>query len=67
MLRTESDDVSEEVPEPGEKEFFDPHCQECLTKYKDPPPDTLIMYLHALKYSGAGWSYQTEIPAWANL
>ena len=49
------------------KEYYDPHCSECRTSYKDPPPDTLLLFLHALKYSGDGWSYQTPPPSWANL
>jgi len=47
--------------------YFDPHCGECKIDYKDPPPRTLVMFLHALKYSGEGWSYQTEMPDWAKL
>ena len=50
-----------------DSEFYDKHCQECRTVYRDPPPDTLVMYLHALRYSGDGWSYSTEMPAWATL
>jgi len=46
---------------------IDPHCAECKIEYKDPPADTLIMFLHALRYSGEGWSYQTEMPAWTKL
>ena len=46
---------------------FDPDCQECRLQYKDPPPDTLVMFLHALKYSGEGWQYQTDLPKWATL
>ena len=46
---------------------FDPDCQECRLQYKDPPPDTLVMFLHALKYSGEGWQYQTDLPQWATL
>ena len=50
-------------------EYFDEHCVECRTVYKDPPPDTLVMYLHALRYTcqHQGWSYSTEMPDWAKL
>ena len=50
-------------------EYFDAHCVECRTVYKDPPPDTLVMYLHALRYTcqDQGWSYTTEMPDWAKL
>jgi len=43
----------------------DPHCYECKVKYRDPSPADLMMYLHALRYQGNGWSYQTELPYWA--
>ena len=29
---------------------FDPKCPDCQLKYKDPTPEDLVMYLHALKY-----------------
>jgi len=45
------------------QKYFDKHCVECRTVYKDPPPDTLIMYLHALRYSGQDWSYSTAMPS----
>lgn len=44
-----------------------PNCAECLIRYKDPRPDELVMFLHALKYSGEGWSYETPMPEWAKL
>ncbi|XP_054284310.1 pseudouridylate synthase RPUSD2-like isoform X1 [Macrosteles quadrilineatus] len=45
----------------------DPHCYECKVKYRDPKPRDLVMYLHAWKYRGPGWSYQTELPEWARI
>lgn len=45
----------------------DPYCQECKVQYKDPKPGDLIMYLHAFKYSGPDWSYETPMPVWANV
>ena len=49
------------------KEYYDQHCAECKVKYRPPPKDTLVMFLHALKYSGEDWSYSTELPSWAIL
>ena len=43
----------------------DPDCRECKVTYNDPKPEELVMYLHALKYEGPGWSYRTSVPAWA--
>lgn len=45
----------------------DTHCYECKVKYRDPKPRDLVMYLHAWKYRGPGWSYQTELPEWAKV
>ncbi|XP_026844497.1 RNA pseudouridylate synthase domain-containing protein 2-like isoform X1 [Drosophila persimilis] len=43
----------------------DPHCYECKVHYRDPKSKDLIMYLHAWKYKGPGWEYETEFPVWA--
>ena len=53
------EEVVEEVTPLTEKEepggidetspYFDPFCPDCRVQYKDPPPDTLVMFLHALK------------------
>ncbi|PSN35204.1 RNA pseudouridylate synthase domain-containing protein 2 [Blattella germanica] len=50
-----------------EKVTVDEHCHECKVKFRDPSPSDLVMYLHALKYQGPGWSYQTELPDWASV
>lgn len=49
----------------GEKVTTDPHCYECKVKYRDPKPSDLVMYLHAWRYRGPGWEYETPLPAWA--
>lgn len=43
----------------------DKECRDCFSKYHDPPLRSLFLYLHALKYSGDGWSYESELPTWA--
>lgn len=48
-----------------EKWVEDPTCRDCQFKYQDPPPRSLFLYLHALKYSGPSWSYESEMPIWA--
>ncbi|XP_026488798.2 pseudouridylate synthase RPUSD2-like isoform X2 [Vanessa tameamea] len=45
----------------------DPHCYECRVRYRDPRPRDLVMYLHAWKYKGPGWEYETELPQWAGI
>ncbi|VVC24117.1 Hypothetical protein CINCED_3A005436 [Cinara cedri] len=46
---------------------IDPNCVECKISYKDPTPKDLIMYLHAFKYSGPDWAYETPLPVWADV
>lgn len=43
----------------------DTSCRDCNTNYHDPPLRRLFLYLHALRYTGAGWSYESEMPVWA--
>lgn len=45
----------------------EPMCKYCINSYQDPKPKDLIMYLHAFKYSGPDWSYETPMPEWANV
>lgn len=40
-------------------------CPECATKMVDPMPCEQLIYLHALKYYGRDWSYQTQMPIWS--
>ncbi|XP_051157764.1 pseudouridylate synthase RPUSD2-like [Leptopilina boulardi] len=49
----------------NDKITVDPHCYECKVKYRDPKPSDLVMYLHAWRYCGPGWEYETPLPAWA--
>ncbi|XP_023246728.1 RNA pseudouridylate synthase domain-containing protein 2-like isoform X2 [Copidosoma floridanum] len=49
----------------NDKVTVDSHCYECKVKYRDPKPSDLVMYLHAWRYSGPGWEYETPLPAWA--
>lgn len=47
----------------------DEMCHECgadLSRYRDPAPADLFIYLHAFKYSGPSFNYQTSAPAWAH-
>ncbi|XP_047106611.1 RNA pseudouridylate synthase domain-containing protein 2-like [Schistocerca piceifrons] len=50
-----------------DKMTYDKHCYECKVRYRDPKPRDLVMYLHAWKYKGPGWSYETELPDWARV
>ncbi|KAJ2741960.1 DRAP deaminase [Coemansia pectinata] len=42
-------------------------CEKCSDPFlPDPTSDELCIWLHAWRYSGPGWSYETELPEWAN-
>ncbi|CAI2182434.1 20439_t:CDS:2 [Funneliformis geosporum] len=42
-------------------------CEECtMQNLPDPEPHQLFIWLHALKYEGDEWKYETEWPYWAN-
>ena len=43
-------DETEEQKLGGHKVVVDKDCQECQANYKDPTPEELVMYLHALSY-----------------
>ncbi|KAI8836807.1 pseudouridine synthase [Chytriomyces cf. hyalinus JEL632] len=40
-------------------------CPWCINPIPDPPEDEKSIFLHAWKYKGDGWEYETEKPAWA--
>ncbi|CAG8541005.1 14406_t:CDS:2, partial [Acaulospora morrowiae] len=42
-------------------------CEECTISYHpDPKPNQLLIWLHAFKYECDLWSYESELPTWAN-
>ncbi|KAI7871871.1 pseudouridine synthase [Spinellus fusiger] len=44
----------------------DETCGECsIELLKDPVPKDLFIWLHAWRYSGEHWAYETELPEWA--
>ncbi|XP_051477160.1 pseudouridylate synthase RPUSD2 [Apus apus] len=43
----------------------DPLCLECRVSRRDPSPQELVMYLHALRYKGAQFEYCSKMPQWA--
>jgi len=43
---------------------FYPNCPECVNPLPDPKPEHLVMYLHAHKYKGDGWSFESPMPEW---
>ena len=58
------------VPRPADaapEPWYDPLCSLCQVRYLDPEPEPMFLYLHALKYSGPGWAFETELPIWARM
>lgn len=47
------------------KQNSDETCEECKLNYRSPPPRSLMIFLHALKYETDGKTFQTELPFWA--
>lgn len=52
--------------DPQLKTVKDPLCYECKVKFRDPKPEDLVMFLHAWRYKGPEWEYETKLPAWAS-
>nr|XP_039260815.1 RNA pseudouridylate synthase domain-containing protein 2-like [Styela clava] len=51
-----------------EDEGFVPYkadCEECIYPLPDPSPENMVMFLHAYKYKGPNWSFETKLPEWA--
>ena len=40
-------------------------CDKCKIPPGDPVHEDLVLYLHAYKYSGPDWEFETEMPYWA--
>jgi len=47
----------------GKLNFY-PNCPECVNPLPDPKPEHLVMYLHAHKYKGNDWSFESPVPDW---
>lgn len=46
-------------------EYYDPQCSECQLWRPLPKPHNMLIYLHAIEYSGPDWTIQTTLPTWA--
>ncbi|KAG0165905.1 hypothetical protein DFQ30_007869 [Apophysomyces sp. BC1015] len=70
--RVMDDVLSREVEEAMQQETAYPmagsalQCSECGDHLqKDPSPDELSIWLHASRYAGSTWSFETNTPDWA--
>jgi len=50
------------------KTYIKEHCFECLNSFREPPPDQLIMFLHALQYKISDvTTFIGSLPEWAQI
>lgn len=61
----ENEELAEKYKKVTEKVKYDENCDLCRDKYRDPELRDLVMFLHAYRYRGVGWEFQTELPIWA--
>ncbi len=50
------------------KTYIKEHCFECLNCFREPPPDQLVMFLHALQYKISDvTTFISSLPEWAQI
>ncbi|KPM11714.1 RNA pseudouridylate synthase domain-containing protein 2-like protein [Sarcoptes scabiei] len=50
----------------SEKILHEDDCDECRNKSIDPDIHEQLIYLHAFRYKGENWSFETQLPIWAH-
>eukprot|EP00002_Diphylleia_rotans_P015993 TRINITY_DN3102_c0_g1_i7.p1 TRINITY_DN3102_c0_g1~~TRINITY_DN3102_c0_g1_i7.p1 ORF type:complete len:450 (-),score=92.40 TRINITY_DN3102_c0_g1_i7:137-1486(-) len=66
LLEKDTTEISRRESDPTNRpEWWEAKCSSCLTPWKDPTQEDLVMYLHARKYEGEGWVYEVPDPEWA--
>jgi RluA family pseudouridine synthase len=60
-----ADSLKKEPSFDSSKVTIDPVCPECDTRYMNPKAKHLMLFLHALRYSGKDFDYKTPLPFWA--
>ncbi|CAF3401946.1 unnamed protein product [Rotaria socialis] len=50
------------------KAYIKEHCYECLNRFREPSPDDLVMFLHALQYKiSDATTFTSPLPEWAQI
>ncbi len=50
------------------KTYIKEHCFECLNRFREPSPDELVMFLHALQYKISDLAtFTSSLPEWAQI
>ncbi|CDH49293.1 pseudouridine synthase [Lichtheimia corymbifera JMRC:FSU:9682] len=66
MWNDKETDTIKEEEEKDESKAQKPRCKECgLVLTEEPKYRELKIWLHAWRYAGEGWAYETKIPDWA--
>ena len=58
-------DCNSEVKRIQSSPEYDPTCKDCVQPTRDPSTQELVMFLHALRYSGPDFDFSTPMPDWA--
>ncbi|XP_033625770.1 RNA pseudouridylate synthase domain-containing protein 2-like [Asterias rubens] len=53
------------MKEEDRRQLVQDMCRECKLKLRDPTPEEMVMYLHALSYKGPDFEFTTPLPKWA--
>ena len=57
--------ASETLPTDVKSPYYDETCGYCQFVFRDPTRHELTLFLHALRYEGPGFGYETPLPKWA--
>jgi RNA pseudouridylate synthase len=67
-LKTEETEPIDVNDDQAVKTYIKEHCFECLNRFREPPPDELIMFLHALQYKISDTTtFSSPLPEWATV
>ena len=67
-LKTEETKTIDVDDDEAVKTYIKEHCFECLNRFREPPPDELIMFLHALQYKiSDAITFTSPLPEWSTI
>ena len=67
LVKSSSDEVETARNDADEDKRFCATCPECVKPLPDPDMRWMTMYLHAYRYKGSDWEFQTELPKWVTM
>ncbi|CAF2487261.1 unnamed protein product [Rotaria sp. Silwood2] len=67
-IKTEEITTIDVNDENAVKAYIKEHCFECLNRFREPSPDDLVMFLHALQYKISDvTTFTSSLPEWAQI